>query len=94
MAISIRVPPAFSRQSKRFRDDELFLPALVALIPLLMTPGLLFHYYSLPKVALLVLAMSMVLMRPGRVARDPRVMIAAGSVARRSLTGTPQKHTI
>jgi O-antigen ligase len=46
------------------------LPALVALIPLLMTPGLLFHYDSLPKVALLVLAMSIALMRPGRVARD------------------------
>jgi O-antigen ligase len=46
------------------------LPALVALIPLLMTPGLLFHYDSQPKVALLALAMSIALMRPGRVARD------------------------
>jgi O-antigen ligase len=56
------------------------LPALVALIPLLMTPGLLFHYDSLPKVALLALAMSVALMRPARVARD----IAA---LRRSQTG-------
>ena len=48
----------------------LLLPALVALIPLLMTPGLLFHYDSLPKVVLLVLAMSVALLRPGRVARD------------------------
>jgi O-antigen ligase len=53
-----------------FVTMSFLLPALVALIPLLMTPGLLFHYDSLPKVAILVLAMSIALMRPGRVARD------------------------
>ncbi len=50
------------------------LPLLVALIPLLITPGLLFHYDSLPKVALLVLIVALALLRPNRVARDVKVL--------------------
>ena len=50
------------------------LPLLVALIPLLITPGLLFHYDSLPKVALLVLIVALALLRPNCVARDVAVL--------------------
>jgi O-antigen ligase len=50
------------------------LPFLVALIPLLITPGLLFHYDSLPKVALLVLIVALALLRPNRIARDVDVL--------------------
>jgi O-antigen ligase len=50
------------------------LPLLVALIPLLITPGLLFHYDSLPKVALLVLAVALALLRPNRIARDAEML--------------------
>ena len=50
------------------------LPFLVALIPLLITPGLLFHYDSLPKVALLVLAVAVALLRPNSIARDMEVL--------------------
>lgn len=49
---------------------DLLFPALVALIPLLITPGLLFHYDSLPKVALLALAMASLMLRPGEVAGE------------------------
>ena len=50
------------------------LPALVALIPLMITPGLLFHYDSLPKTALLALAMAWALSRSNRAASDVAVL--------------------
>ena len=47
------------------------LPALVASLPLLITPGLLFHYDSLPKIALLVFAIAAALLvQPIRVSQQ------------------------
>jgi O-antigen ligase len=46
------------------------LPALVVLVPLLITPGVLFHYDSVPKIALTSIAMSLVLLRPWELAND------------------------
>ena len=43
---------------------DLILPALVMLLPLLITPGLLFHYDSVPKIVLLALAMAIVIANP------------------------------
>jgi O-antigen ligase len=42
----------------------ILLPLLTALIPLLITPGLLFHYDITPKIAVLVLAAALALARP------------------------------
>jgi O-antigen ligase len=50
------------------------LPGLVALLPLLITPGLLFHYDSLPKIALLAFAMAVALLRPMRAGQDIRAL--------------------
>jgi O-antigen ligase len=47
-----------------------WLPCLVAVVPLLMIPGLAFHYDSLPKVAVLVLAMAFALFFRSSVAED------------------------
>src|SRR5579862_853459 len=45
------------------------LPALVALLPLLITPGILFHYDITPKIIILVLITAACLALPGEAAR-------------------------
>ncbi len=44
------------------------LPALVALLPLLITPGILFHYDITPKIIILVLITAACLALPGETA--------------------------
>lgn len=46
------------------------LPALVALLPLLITPGVLFHYDIAPKIVVLAIITAACLALPGETARD------------------------
>src|SRR5580692_4134695 len=45
----------------------ILLPALVFLLPLLITPGILFHYDITPKVVVLSLMVAGCLMLPGQI---------------------------
>src|SRR4051812_12160418 len=43
---------------------HVLVPLTAALVPLIMSPGLLFHFDITPKVALLLIAVSAILVRP------------------------------
>src|SRR5689334_20546644 len=54
----------------------ILLPLLTALLPLLITPGLLFHYDITPKIAVLVLGAGLALARPRIVTGDLGSLLA------------------
>lgn len=55
------------------------LPLLVALVPLLITPGLLFHYDVIPKVVVLAVATAAALAFPGWITDSTRLLWARRS---------------